>query len=610
MATIQPTEAPVVPLKEVDPDTVLGVFLAGIEQYGDHPAMLYEAGGEWRPISAPEVLSRVERIAAELHAIGVRPGDRIAILSENRPEWAIADYASLALGAVDVPLYSTLPADQIEYILNDAGAIGIFVSSRDQLGKILEIRSRVPSLRIIVAFDDPGAAEDIVALAEIERRGAERIEAGGFPGIRALADSVAPQDLATLIYTSGTTGDPKGVELTHFNLTSNLAAAVQHEVFMVRPGEVALSFLPLSHAYERVLDYYYWRYGSTIAYVPAVDRMADAMVAVRPHVLGAAPRVFEKIYARVTAAHGLRGKIVTWAQQVGERSVDARVTGRQDGPQGFAQKLADRLVFSKLRARTGGRVRAFISGSAPLSPEIARFFWAAGLPVYEGYGLTESSPILTANRPGGSRLGSVGTPLPGTEIRIAPSGEILARGPQIMRGYFGMPEATAEAVDSDGWLHTGDVGHLDQDGYLWITDRLKNIIVTAGGKNIAPAPIENTAALSPFVSQVVMIGDRRRFPALLVVPELEFTRTRAREAGVTAEDPEEFCRDPRVVALVEKDVFGRLSRFAHHEQPKKILLIPREFTVDSGEITPTLKVKRRVVEEHYRDLIERMYAEA
>jgi long-chain acyl-CoA synthetase len=302
--------------------------------------------------------------------------------------------------------------------------------------------------------------------------------------------------------------------------------------------------------------------------------------------------------------------IVAWAQRVGDTSVDARVAGRQAGPVGIAQKLADRLVFAKLRERTGGRIRAFISGSAPLAPEIARFFWAAGLPVFEGYGLTESSPILTGNRPAATRLGSVGHPLPGTEIRITPEGEILARGPQIMRGYFGKPDATAEVVDQDGWLHTGDVGNFDEDGFLWITDRIKNLIVTAGGKNIAPAPIENAAALSPFVSQVVMIGDRRRFPALLVVPDLDFTRARAGEAGVATTDPAAFCRDPRVVKLVEADILGRLTTFAHYEQPKKILLIPDEFTVDSGELTPTLKVKRRIVEARYREEIERMYAEA
>jgi long-chain acyl-CoA synthetase len=609
MATTHPSEAPFVPLPTVEVDTIPRTFFSGLERYGKHPAMLFKDASGWQSLSAQDVATRVDRIAAELHHLGVRPGDRIALLSENRPEWAMADFAVLGLGAADVPLYATLPADQIAYILNDSAVCAIFVSTRAQLAKILEVRDRAPTLRTIIAFDDPGGA-DAIALSDLERRGAERIEAGLFPGLRSMVASVGPDDLATLIYTSGTTGDPKGVMLSHFNIASNIAASRQHDVLRVSPGMVALSFLPISHSYERVLDYFYWGSGVTIAYVDAVDKMADAMAEVRPHVLAAAPRVFEKIYARVMSATGPRARLIAWAKKVGEASIDARLKGVQSGPVGLSQKIADRLVFAKLRARTGGRVQAFASGSAPLSAEIARFFWAAGLPVLEGYGLTESSPILTANRPGAVRLGSVGQPIPGTEIRISHEGEILARGPQIMKGYFGKPDETAEAVDAEGWLHTGDVGHLDDDGFLWITDRIKNIIVTAGGKNVAPAPIENAAALSPFVSQVVMIGDRRRFPALLVVPEYAHTSSRAREIGVTDGGLEALARDPRVHEMIERDVLARLTGFASYERPKKVLLIPREFTVESGEITPTLKVKRRIVERNYQDAIERMYAES
>ncbi|MDR0786766.1 MAG: long-chain fatty acid--CoA ligase [Gemmatimonadota bacterium] len=640
MAASQITEVSGPPLL-MDHDTILQLFLAGLDLFGDQPAMLYRVGREWRGIPADEVAARVARIAAGLRALGVQPGERVAILSENRPEWAMVDFAVLALGCIDVPLYATLPPDQLAYILNDSGARTIFVSTPAQLEKITRIRNELPSLETLVVFDAPessspeadnpgekGSGEEgrgndpgkngpendagpggVISLAGLERKGLVRVNAGEFPGIRILAESIRPESVATLIYTSGTTGAPKGVELTHLNLASNVAAAAQHGVCDVGAGDTGLSFLPLSHAYERIIDYYYWSVGTTIAYVASVDAMADAMIEIRPHVLGAAPRIFEKIYAKVTSESGLKGRIVKWAQQVGDRTVEARVARKQTGPVGIRQKLADRLVFSKLRERTGGRVRYFISGSAPLSPEIARFFWAAGLRIFEGYGLTESSPILTANRPAASKLGSVGQPFPGTEIRLGPDGEILARGPQIMRGYFGKPEVTASTVDEDGWLHTGDVGRIDEDGFLWITDRIKNLIVTAGGKNIAPAPIENTAALSPFVSQVVMIGDRQRFPALLVVPELGYLRTRASAIGVTATDPVVLCADPRIVEMVERDILGRVSGFAHYEQPKKVLLIPKEFTVESGEITPTLKVKRRVVEEHYRDAISRMYQE-
>lgn len=608
MASTALNEAPVVPLADVELDTISKLFVAGIERHdGRQPAMLYQDSGGWKPVSHATVEQRVDRLAAYLETIGVGPGARVAILSENRPEWAIADFAILGLGAADVPLYATLPPDQIQYILEDSESCAIFVSTRSQLAKILEIRESLPSLRSIISFDDPGNAEGVLPLEAAEAEGARRISEEGAASIRDRASNIKRDDIATLIYTSGTTGDPKGVMLSHFNICSNVAASEQHDVLTAQPGDVAISFLPLSHSYERMLDYYYWQAGLTIAYVDAVDKVAEAMAEVRPHAIAAAPRVFEKIYARVMGATGVRARLIDWASRVGDRSVDARLAGTQTGPVGLAEKIADRLVFSKLRERTGGRIRAFVSGSAPLSPEIARFFWAAGLPVYEGYGLTESSPVLTTNKPGATRLGSVGQPIPGTEIRIAPDGEILARGPQVMTGYFNRPEETAETIDADGWLHTGDVGRLDEDGFLWITDRIKNLIVTAGGKNIAPAPIEGAVMLSPFVSQVVMIGDRRPFPALLVVPDFDNLRGWAREQGITSTDPEVLAADPRVHEMIEEDVLRRVSGFARFEQPKKVALVAREFTVESGEITPTLKVKRRVVEENYRDLIADIY---
>jgi long-chain acyl-CoA synthetase len=326
-------------------------------------------------------------------------------------------------------------------------------------------------------------------------------------------------------------------------------------------------------------------------------------------VVAAAPRVFEKIYGRVMGGSGLKRAIVHWARRVGEAELDRRVAG-EFAPRGLRARIADRLVFSKLRARTGGNVRAFVSGSAPLSPEIARFFWAAGLPIYEGYGLTETSPVLTVNRPGGVRIGTVGPPIPGTELRISEVGEILARGPQIMKEYWNRhrPEATAEIIDADGWLHTGDVGKLDADGFLTITDRIKNLIVTAGGKNIAPQPIENRVAMSPFISQVVMIGDRRPFPSLLLVPDFDNLAGWARANGITATEPEQLARDPRVRDFLQREAFGRLQGLARYEMPKKIALVPAEFTIDSGELTPSLKIRRSVVEERYRELIEEIYA--
>ena len=604
------SSAPTVPLRAVEVDTLTKLFLSAIDRFDRPDAMLYRSGGQWRTVSHREVAERVAKLAAALTSLGVRRGDRVAILSENRPEWAIADFAALILGAADVPLYPTLPANQVAFILKDSESKVILVSTNEQLKKILEIRHEVPSLEAVICFDQTLSSEGVLAWEDVLYNGSIQIKAGDFPGLQTLAAESDPDDVATLIYTSGTTGDPKGVMLTHFNLASNVAAVEQHEVVRIGPRMVALSLLPLSHAFERMVDYYYWWAGATIAYVEAMDRVADSMLEVRPHVVAAPPRLFEKIYARVIGAGGIKGKLVAWAKEVGEAAVEARLSGSRTEPVGFREKLADKLVFSKLRARTGGRIQAFVSGSAPLSADIAKFFWAAGLPVYEGYGLTETSPVLTVNRPGQVRLGTVGTPLPGTEIRIGKEGEILARGPQIMKGYFNRPDATEEVLDPDGWFRTGDVGEIDPDGFLRITDRIKNLIVTAGGKIVAPAPIENVAAMSPYAAQVVMIGDRRPYTLLLVVPDYENVAEWAKSQGITDIAPTALARDPRVRERLERDTLGRLSDFARYETPKKIAVVPHEFTIESGELTPTLKVKRNVVERNYADLIDEAYASA
>lgn len=593
------------PLAAVAANTIPRIFFGAIDQRPTDRAMLHRRGSEWVPISTHEVARKVEQLAAALAMLGVRRGERVALISENRPEWAITDYALLGLGIIHVPIYATLPANQVAYILNDCAASAILVSNREQLEKVSALRVGVPSLQHVICFEDPGSESDALHLPELLARGQAELDAGRGLHFRDQALSVDPDDVATLVYTSGTTGDPKGVVLTHFNLASQVAAVHQHRVFELRPGEVALSFLPLSHVFERMTDYFYWDAGATIAYC-AVDAVADALLAVKPHVVAAAPRVFEKIYGRVMGGSGPRRALVHWAKRVGEAGVARRLAGATT-PAGLREKLADRLVFSRLRARTGGQVRAFVSGSAPLSPEIARFFWAAGLPIYEGYGLTETSPVLTVNRPGGVRLGTVGQPIPGTELRIGDAGEILARGPQIMKEYWNRPDATAEIIDADGWLHTGDVGVIDADGFLSITDRIKNILVTAGGKNIAPQPIENEVAMSPYIAQVVMIGDRRPFPSLLVVPDLENLSVWARANGIDATDPEELAADRRVHDFIEREAFGRLQGLARYEMPKKIALIPHEFTIDSGELTPSLKIKRNVVEKHYGEVIEALY---
>lgn len=595
------------PLPAFEIDTLPKLFFDSVDHRARPDAVLFKRENQWIPLSHREIERRVAGFAAALLELGVEPGDRVAVLSENRPEWMIADYAVLGLGAVYVPIYATLPANQIAFILADCETKAILVSNQEQYDKIASIRDQVPSLRHIIAFDHFSAASDVLTFEEMVERGSRTEDA--IQTFRKRALEVTPDQLATLIYTSGTMGDPKGVMLTHHNLTSNVAAVRAHHVIDPQPGDVGLSFLPLSHVFERMVDYYYWAEGICIAYAESIEKVAENLMEVRPHYMVSVPRLFEKIYTRVMGATGIRRALVMWAKRVGEEFAEQTLAGATPtGGLAFQYRLADRLVFSKLRARTGGRLRAAISGGAPLSHDIARFFFAAGIPVYEGYGLTETSPVLTANRPGKVKLGTVGQAVPGTEIRIDPNGEIVVRGPQIMKGYWNRPDATTACVESDGWFHTGDVGALDEDGFLRITDRIKNLIVTAGGKNIAPQPIENQVALSPYVAQVVMLGDKRAYPTLLIVPDFDNVGAWAREQGITVSDNRALVSDPRVKEFLEKEVFDRLQGLARHEMPKKIAIVPDEFGVDTGELTPSLKVKRRVVEERYADLIERMYA--
>ncbi len=597
-----------IPQEPVERDTLTRLFFSAVDRLARPDAMRYKQGGQWRTLSHREVEERVTRLAAALASMGVERGDRVALLSENRPEWAMTDYAALGLGAIDVPIYPTLPANQVAFILNDCTAKVVLVSSREQLDKILEIRGEVPSLTQVIVFDEVGEVEGVQPFGDVLEQGEREIQSGGFGDFRERARAVDRDDVATLIYTSGTTGDPKGVMLTHFNLASNVAAIWQHDVVAPTPGEIALSFLPLSHVFERMVDYFYWDAGISIAYAESIEKVADNMLEVSPHMMVAVPRVFDKIYTKVMGATGIKKRLVMWAKGLGEAAAEQKLAGRETAS-GFGLRLADKLVFSKLRARTGGRVRLFISGGAPLSADVAKFFFAAGMPVYEGYGLTETSPVLTANKPGAVRLGTVGTPIPGVEVRTDENGEILTRGPNIMKGYWNKPEATAKVIDTEGWFHTGDVGEFDADGFLRITDRIKNLIVTAGGKNIAPQPMENAAAMSPYVSQVVMIGDRRAFPTLLVVPDFENLQVWAKEQGIDTADRERLVRDARVEQLLERETIGRLESFARYETPKKISITPEEFTIESGMLTPTMKVKRRVVEERYHDVIEGMYTQ-
>lgn len=593
------------------PRTLNEIFFGAMERSASRPvAMRVKRNGAWTALSYKELKEQVHAFSIGLLELGVRPGDRVAILSENRPEWAVTDFACLAARCADVPVYPTLPARQIEYILRDSGAVAICCSSAEQLAKILEIRSGVPALKTLIVYDAAAATGGAITFDAVLGRG--RSGLAKYPAWQADALTVRADDLATLIYTSGTTGDPKGVMLTHGNITSDVVAGLQ--VLDLRATDECLSFLPLSHIFERMAGHYCMtQQGAIINYASSVEAVPAEMGEIRPTVVCSVPRLYEKIFARVQenamAGSPVKQKIFLWAKRTGEAWAELAIEGRPI-PAGLGMKyrVAFKLVFSKLTARVGGRLRFFVSGGAPLSANIARFFFAAGLPIMEGYGLTETSPVITVNGFGRMRLGSVGKVVPGVEVKIAGDGEILTRGPNVMKGYFNKPEATAEVLSADGWFATGDIGEVDADGFLKITDRKKDLIVTAGGKNIAPQPIENLVKTTPFVLSSVMLGDRRQFPIMLVVPNLDVVRKWAEAEGMTGRSDAQLLGDQAVHTKVAGEIKKALRELAHYEMPRKFLLLPRDFSIEAGELTPTLKVKRRVVEKLHQAKIDELYA--
>ncbi len=591
------------------------LFLDAVDRYQKPDAIRFKQGGAWQAISHERVYADVKRAAYGLEALGVAPSDRVAILSENRPEWLIADFACVMSCSVSVPLYPVLPEEQVVYMLRDSEAKVVFVSTEEQLAKVQQARSQVSNLQKIIVFDElPAASPDVMPLQSLLELGESRITVRSDEDYRERALATDPHDLLTILYTSGTTGKPKGVMLTHNNLVSNVRSGLLS--FDMDEQDVSLSVLPLCHIFERMAGHYVMvTAGVSICYAESFETVGENFLEIRPTVMTMVPRGYEKIYGRVqeVARQGgaVKQRLLRWAIDTGGRHLDKKAAGGRIGPLlGFQYALADRVVFSKIRKQTGGRIRYFVSGGAPLNPEIAHFFLSAGLPILEGYGLTETSPVISFNRPDSIRLGTVGKPIPGVEVAIAEDGEVLTRGPHVMKGYYKMPEATAAAIDSEGWFHTGDIGTLNADGYLSITDRKKDLIVTAGGKNIAPQPIENRVQANPYVSQVIMIGDRRRFPALLIVPEFAALESWATAQGIDCGDREALIRDKRVISFLEAEVIGSLADLARYEQPKRIALLPRELTIDAGEVTPTLKVRRRVIETKYKEIIESLYEEA
>jgi len=596
----------------VNGGTLTRLFFDAVEQHARHPAAFrYKAGEVWTPVPHRQAEERVRAIALGLRELGIQPGDRVAILAETRLEWALVDYACLCARSADVPVYPSLPANQVEYILRDSGAAAVCCSTAAQLAKVVEIRSRVPALKHVIVFEPDARRDGAITLADVEAKG--RTATARYPRFKEEALAVRPDDLATLIYTSGTTGTPKGVMLTHNNLWSNVSACV--EALRLSGGDSCLACLPLSHIFERMVDYYFFHVGVTITYAQSIDTLSQDLREVRPSVFVAVPRIYEKVYGRVLEAAltggALKRKIFLWAKRVGEQWSTHRLSGIPVPPSlAIRHAIADRLVFSKLRARTGGRIKLFVSGGAPLAAEIGRFFYSAGLVTIEGYGLTETSPVLAFNPYDRPKFGTVGKPIPGVQVKIASDGEILAKGPNIMRGYYNLPDATREAIDPEGWFHTGDIGEFDAEGYLKITDRKKDLIKTAGGKYVAPQPIENTVKLNKFVANAVVLGDQRKFPIILVAPNFDSLQPWAKERNLVYTSRAELLALPDVQAKMEREVVGGLRDLAKFEMPKKVVLIERDFTIESGELTPTLKVKRRAVEKNYKELIERVYAEA
>jgi long-chain acyl-CoA synthetase len=552
--------------------------------------------------STARFLDQIHAAALALEARGLRRGDRLAIYAENCPEWHAVDFACQLLGVVSVPLYPTLPAAQVAAILRDAQAAAVVYSDADKRAVVSEAHGGGrPAL--LVAIDDDARAESAGAstwrelVAQGEALGAGRT-------LDALAGRVAPEDLASLIYTSGTGGDPKGVELSHRAFVENFLAAAA--VFPLGPGDLALSFLPLSHVFERTADHLFFYRGVPIHYVPVVERVPPALLDVKPTVLPSVPRLYERAYLKIQGQLAkekpAKRRLFAWALAVGKRALARREAGRGVGPVlGVQEAVASRLVFAKVRQRFGGRLRFAISGGAPLPRQVGEFFTAMGVTIYQGYGLTETAPVLTANHPAAHRLGSVGRALPGVQIEIAGDGEILAKTPALMRGYWRKPEATAEAIDGRGWFHTGDIGRLDADGFLFITDRKKDLLVTSGGKNVAPQPLEEALVSTGVVAQAVAVGDRYPYVTALLVPNFELL---AAEFGG---DPAALAGDPRLEARLQAAVETVNGRLAEHERIRRFRVLPRELTIAAGELTPTLKLRRRAIGERYADTIASMY---
>jgi len=595
------------PMTTIAPISTINDLFCRIAASGNARAVLWQDElGRWLPISSDQMYQRVRALAKAFLNWGAKKGDRIALISENRWEWAVSDFASLAIGAANVPIYPTLTGEQVAVLVRDAGCRIAVVSNQMQFDKLNAVRGQTELERIVI-MDPAAPPEGAIALRELlagaDARGSERD-----PVFDALVKSVEPKDLATLIYTSGTTGEPKGVSLTHGNIASNQNYCGMG--FNFNPTDSCISFLPLSHITARALDYMMYYYGAQVAYCSQFDKLPQSMKEVRPTVIVGVPRVYEKIRQAVeqkSAGSAVKKRILAWAVRQGAAHRDAVYGGQR--PTATLWKLAHKLVYSKVSEAFGGRVRVFVSGGAPLGIDTAKWFASVGIALWEGYGLTETSPVIALNNPESNRMGSVGRPLPNVELRLAEDGELLTRGPAVFAGYWQKPDANAECFDADGWFHTGDIARLDEDGFLYITDRKKELLKTSGGKLVAPQPIESKLKSNVLVAQAALVGDKHKFISVLISPNFIALEAWAQQHGVEAARRTELVADRRVIALYEEIVREANSGLANFETLKRFRVVAEEWTQETGELTPSMKLKRRAITARYAALIDEIYAD-
>ena len=589
------------------PQTVPHFCLESFRRNKKRDALAFKVGEVWTHLSGPEVVERVRRIALGLAQMGVKAGDRIAIISENRPEWSLTDLAILSLRAVNVPIYTTQAVEQIRYILEDSGAKMLFVSGKKLLKHAEQAVQSVERIEKLVFFDNDAKPEGdnrATTLAEVEQQG---VEVGDSVDFDKLLAEVRADDLATIIYTSGTTGEPKGVMLNHESFTSNVVAISKG--LPIKQTDRSLAVLPLSHIFERAVFYVLCCNGVSIHYCASFDQLASHLQEVKPTIITAVPRLFEQVYHKIVkkgkAAGGYKTRLFDWALKVGQEYWTAKdMHERVSSALAAKHKIASRLVFSKWRDGVGGELRFFVSGGAPLSKKLSYAFWAAGIPILQGYGMTEAC-IVCANRPEDNKVGSIGTPFEGIEMKIGDQSEILIRGKNVMQGYYNKPEETAKAIDSDGFYHTGDVGYVDKDGHYYVTDRLKDLFKLSNGKYVAPLQVESLLKQSPLVSQAVVVGSGRKQVGALIVPDWEALKDALKEDGIAADgNREELCENPHVVKRVQRDAVELTRELNDYERVKRVYLLPREFSIDKGEMTPTLKIKRGVIDEKYEEAID------